>query len=293
MKTISLFDEELLNIDYHPSVVFYYFKQWDVYTMEFHAHPAVEIMFVISGECLVDLESQAVSIKKGQFILIDANVKHRLIVSEGNPCRMLNIEFLFKEKKSNFPSIRELANENKSLRMFLNVNKPFIILEDPNEVYQTLKGLILEIDEKNEDNHIMISLLISQLLIRIANLVNSMESKKISRNKNPYIKRTIDFIHHNYDREIKVQNIADAVHLHPSYLHRLFKTYMNKSILEYLTTHRMEKAKELLLKTDIPVSDISDYIGINSRQYFSTVFKKYMKMSPSEFRNCVQKNIGG
>jgi AraC-like DNA-binding protein len=287
MDSISLYDPELLKNDYHPSIVYYYFKQWEVHKMLFHTHPAIEIMYVISGKCVIDFEMQSIGLKKGQFIIIDSYVKHKLVVGEGHPCRMLNVEFLFKKKGGVFPSIRTLAKESESLQMFLNMKKPFIVLDDPNEVYQTLKGLVFEMDEKSKDSSLMISLLSTQLLIRIADLVMSLEGTKMSRN-NPYIKKTIDFIHHNYDRNIKVKDIANAVHLHSSYLHRLFKSYMGSSIMDYLSQHRMEKAKGLLIKTDIPVSEISDYVGMNSGQYFSTVFKKHTNMSPLEFRNVQQ-----
>ena len=59
---------------------------------------------------------------------------------------------------------------------------------------------------------------------------------------------------------------------------------MNVSITEYLTELRVEKAKMLLARTDVPIIEVADYIGLNSRQYFSMLFKKMTGMSPAAYR---------
>jgi YesN/AraC family two-component response regulator len=57
--------------------------------------------------------------------------------------------------------------------------------------------------------------------------------------------------------------------------------------MEYLTAIRMEKAKMLLLRTDIPATDIPDYVGVGSRSYFHALFKKHTGMTPVEFRRSI------
>ena len=88
-----------------------------------------------------------------------------------------------------------------------------------------------------------------------------------------YVKRTVEFMHHNMDRNIQMKDIAAAVNLHPGYLHRIFRNYMQWTPTDYLTMLRMEKAKMLLQQTNIPISEISDYVGVGSRQYFHMLFK--------------------
>ncbi len=249
--------------------------------MDFHSHPAVEIMYVISGECIVEFEEGIVVMKKGQFIIIDSNVFHRLIVDK--QCRMLNIEFSFVKKVGVFPSIKELALENKSLTCLLHLKKKYILIHDPSEVYQTLKSLVLELDNSKKDNKLLINLLISELLIRIGTMV--LEAEGTNKQMNISIKKAIEYIHHHYDCDIQVGDVAANVHLHPSYLQRLFKAQMGCSIMEYVAIHRISKAKALLVQTDMPITDVSSYIGMNSAQYFSTLFKKYTQMTPLEFRS--------
>jgi AraC family transcriptional regulator, melibiose operon regulatory protein len=292
MNHFSLYQRELLTNDYHPKVSAYYFKQWESYHMSFHAHEEVEIMYVIDGKCIVETADQSVSMKKGDFILLDSNVPHRLIVEKDSPCRMLNVEFSFIKKEGCFPSVKDLVSENNNLAEFLLLNRPYVVLKDPNEIYYTLKNLVLEMDKKEPGKEIMIQLHLAQLLIQISRMV--IEERKNERDyqqANVYVKKTIEYLHQNYDCNIQVKDIGDTVNIHPGYLHRIFKKQTGFTIMEYLTSLRMEKAKMLLADTDIPVIEISYYVGINSRQYFSYLFKKHTNKTPIEYRKSVSQDI--
>lgn len=269
----------------HPVVVAYYFKEWKGFHMPFHSHDAIEIMYVISGECKVEVRDNVFQMKKGQFIFIDSGVSHRLVVEENLSCRMLNLEFEFvlTELERSFPSIRELADQSNQLRALIKLDEPFFLLKDLNGVYSALRNLVLELDNSNKDNYLMIQILISQLLLLIAR--NVAEAKeKTPQQADVYIKKVLYYIHQNYDYDIKIKDLASFTHLHPSYLHRIFKESMGCTVMQYLTKIRMDKAKMLLVQTDIPVTDVSNFVGINSSQYFSKIFKKHTGTTPLYFR---------
>lgn len=59
---------------------------------------------------------------------------------------------------------------------------------------------------------------------------------------------------------------------------------MGCTIIEYLTKIRIEKAKMLITQTDIPITKVASFIGMNSSQYFSKVFKKHIGITPSALR---------
>ncbi|MNY55353.1 Bifunctional transcriptional activator/DNA repair enzyme AdaA [compost metagenome] len=96
-------------------------------------------------------------------------------------------------------------------------------------------------------------------------------------------------MHQNYDRSIQVKEVAAAVNVHPGYLHRIFKKQTGRTLTDYLNLLRMEKAKMLLAKSEIPVAEIADYVGISSRQYFHLLFKKYAGITPVEYRNSIER----
>jgi AraC family transcriptional regulator, melibiose operon regulatory protein len=67
--------------------------------MPYHSHNEIEIMYVIEGKCVVETATETVPMKKGDLILLDSNIPHRLVVDNENPCRMLNLEFFLQTKK--------------------------------------------------------------------------------------------------------------------------------------------------------------------------------------------------
>lgn len=287
-QTTSLFPTLLTEHPCHPQVVAYYFKQWQGFHMPFHRHDATEIMYTIQGFCVVEIElsptrTERVRLKKGEFILLNANIAHRLIVEDNEPCRMLNVEFRFTAHKGVMPSIQQLAADEKQLSSLLEVQKSYLVLRDPDEVYHVMKSLVLELDKQADKSETMIQLLVAQLLIRIARLRRETVSSSLIQSE-WYVKQSMDYMHQNYDREIQVKDIAGAVNLHPGYLQRIFKTVTGQTLMAYLTEIRMEKAQMLLLETDIPIADISDYIGVGSRQYFHMLFKAHTHLTPTDYR---------
>ncbi|MFK7694975.1 helix-turn-helix domain-containing protein [Paenibacillus sp. HJGM_3] len=283
----------------HFRVMAYYFRQWDGLDMVYHTHAETEIMYVLSGTCRIQVaraqqaSSDTIRLKKGEFIVLDANVPHRLIVEKDSPCRMLNVEFGSSAKNGGLPSIDGWAAEDERLTALLAAPLPYIVLRDPDDVYHILKSLVLELDRQGTKQGIRVQLLLWQLLLRIAALWEQEERSGGGESETSlYVKQCMEFLQQNYDRDILVKDIAAAVNLHPGYLHRIFKAHTRRTIMEVLTSHRMEKAKMLLAQTQIPIGDIPEYVGINSRQYFHTLFKKHVNQTPVEYRNSVDLSQG-
>jgi AraC family transcriptional regulator, melibiose operon regulatory protein len=288
MEFNSLYDIHLRTNEYKANVVAFYYKQWNDFNMPYHKHNSVEIMYVISGKCKVNTVNDHYSMRKGDFIFIDANVLHNLFVDKDSPCRMLNIEFIFEKKAAKFPSIKDLEQGNPALASLLARARPYILLRDSNDVYPTLKNLVFELDKGSPDNEWMVQLQLAQLIIRVAELAAELEDSS-SQQIDLYVKNALDYIHHHYDYPIQVKDIANSVNLHPGYFQRIFKSNTGQTVVEYLTSLRVEKAKMLLAHTDIPVIEISDSIGINSREYFSAIFKKYTGLTPVSYRKSIEK----
>ncbi|MFD1387339.1 helix-turn-helix domain-containing protein [Oceanobacillus oncorhynchi subsp. oncorhynchi] len=274
-----------------PEAVYYYFKEWQEYNMEIHKHKAIEIMYVIKGKCAIEIDNTMVELRKQQYIFIYGNVPHRLIVEKKSPCRMLNVEFEWKENTKHFTSIHNLMKHDQSLKEMLTASEDYFILKDNGHIYGHLSSLVLELDLQNSDNRLQIDMLFIQLLLSVAKS-RKEQMQQIGQSNEWVIHQVLTYIHENYDYEIRTCDLAKLVHLHPSYLHRIFKKMMKITINGYITKVRMEKAKMLLTKTDIPVTEIANYVGINTSQYFSNLFKIYTTFTPSQYRKEGQNFIG-
>lgn len=94
-----------------------------------------------------------------------------------------------------------------------------------------------------------------------------------------------EFISNHYNNEtLSVKDISESVYLSSSYVCTLFKNETGKTLNQYLTEYRMEKAKNLLKDSRYKITDISSKVGYSDGNYFGKTFKKLVGLSPSEYR---------
>lgn len=82
-----------------------------------------------------------------------------------------------------------------------------------------------------------------------------------------------------------VDTLCKELNINKSYFCKLFKEDTGYTYSKYLNVFRIEKRKKLLLNTDMSLIDIAISVGFNSQNYFTMVFKKFVKMTPTEFRS--------
>ncbi len=93
------------------------------------------------------------------------------------------------------------------------------------------------------------------------------------------------YIKRHYAEELSLSDVAKYVHLTPAYFSSLFKKQTGENFNRYLIRVRIEQAKELLMTTDMKISDIAHAVGYPNASYFIRVFKKQEGTSPMEFKN--------
>jgi two-component system, response regulator YesN len=102
-------------------------------------------------------------------------------------------------------------------------------------------------------------------------------------NREP-IREAIDYINHNLQNELTQKEVADHVHLNPSYLSSLFKEHVKLTFREYVTRRRIQRAKELLMTTNLPINDIAEESGYKTAKYFIKIFRELEGVTPSAYR---------
>ncbi len=83
---------------------------------------------------------------------------------------------------------------------------------------------------------------------------------------------------------VTVEEIAEAIGYHISYLSRVFKQETGKNIRDYINEEKVEEAKNLLAFSDKPIMEISMLLGFSSQAYFTTVFKRTTNVTPAKYR---------
>ena len=93
----------------------------------------------------------------------------------------------------------------------------------------------------------------------------------------------IDYIFMNFDKNISLTDIAQAVNLSEGHLRKCFKNETGETIVDFLTAYRIERAKRMMEEGIEKINEISIKAGFASNQYFSYVFKKFEGITPGEY----------
>jgi AraC family transcriptional regulator len=98
------------------------------------------------------------------------------------------------------------------------------------------------------------------------------------------MRRVIEYIEEHLDGNLSLEAMAEEVEISPMYLARAFKAAIGQSPHRYVLGRRIDRAKELLRNTDIPVVDVALSVGFASQSHLSHWFQRYVGVSPAAYR---------
>lgn len=131
----------------------------------------------------------------------------------------------------------------------------------------------------------------SDSLEHLLQLVSSFSEEVIERigitTTDNIVKRVLAYMERNYEKDLKLEDIAKVFSYNSAYLGKVFKKITGENFNNVLNGIRIDNAKKLLLETDLKVYQISEQVGYSNTDYFYTKFRKYVGVSPKEF---IEKN---
>ncbi len=101
--------------------------------------------------------------------------------------------------------------------------------------------------------------------------------------KNETIRAIVAYLNENFWRELNIQSIADRFFVNMSYLCQVFKRETGHTMLEYISTLRIEQACALIRNSDFSVSEICEKVGYGDYCHFNKVFRRIMGKSPLQY----------
>jgi len=101
------------------------------------------------------------------------------------------------------------------------------------------------------------------------------------------MRRLVEFIEENLDNDLSLHAMAEEVEISPLYLARAFKAAVGQSPHQYVLARRIERARELLRNTSMPVVDVAMAVGFSSQSHLSHWFLRQVGVSPAAYRRQV------
>jgi AraC-like DNA-binding protein len=152
-----------------------------------------------------------------------------------------------------------------------------------------LSGRQLSLDDvKRLEQHTSVTLR-SKDLFTEAELITSLhqtlfDTSGLPPHTSALAKRTVAYLHQNFDRALSRDEIAQELGVSEDYLSRIFNQELGISPWDYLNRYRIARARELLRQSYDGIAEIGRRVGYSDPAYFSRVFRKITGMSASEFR---------
>ena len=115
-------------------------------------------------------------------------------------------------------------------------------------------------------------------------------SDRAAQHLKEMVEQTVVYIHEHYMEDLSLDECANLAGTHSYTLSRLFKQITGVNFIEYVTSIRLEKAKELLRYSDKRIHEIAAEVGYQQR-YFNRIFKKHVGVTPGQYRENSLKQI--
>ena len=96
--------------------------------------------------------------------------------------------------------------------------------------------------------------------------------------------QAVNYIRRHHAAHISLDDVAQHVHLNPSYLSRVFKEEMGMNFVSYVNSQRVASAKRLLLDSSVPLLEVAGLVGFEEQSYFTKVFKRLTGTTPGKYR---------
>lgn len=235
-----------------------------------HTHPSYMFVIAFSKEECEPIQS--IQVKDNQYfgVVLSPEIPHNDDLLSSYYCILIEKEY-FEEQ------YRLYTMEKPDFQW-----KQFAICHD---ILHGLNTFIFEYSKNMQNADITLeaqTTILTHWLIRSI-LGENYDMRAVSTNY--AVARAQHYIERHFSEKITVKQLAELVNLSVSTFTRLFRKELDAAPMDYLMNIRLEKAKKLLLRKEVPVTEIAMRCGFNSSSHFSNSFSKRFSVTPTEYRS--------
>lgn len=286
-------DENMMETIQHGSKEypfrFYYdnLELFDFHCIEWHWHTEFELVYVETGTVYFGISDKQLALSEGQGVFINSKILHRYF-SQGKaivPNFVLMPVFIAAQDS--------LIYHKYVLPIMASPMDYQIFSQDipwQAEVLSLMREMMAA-QEKASDVELVNSYLIQKIwhiLYQNTDIEHMGKKENYSASSQARLQLMMQYIHQKSAYNISLSDIADQAKVSKSTALNLFQRYLGISPVTYLINYRLQEAAKLLTATEKKVTAISKDTGFDSVDYFCKAFKKYYKLTPTEYRKKAQ-----
>ncbi len=241
-----------------------------------HFHKYLELFYFVEGEGIFEYDGKQKSIAPHDCLIINPHCEHKKYPSTENGTLTYYVLAITNLQFANLPM--DCFSAKKVTRLHFENKNNFLL--------DYINRIIRELTKKDSDFYPKITAFLNCLLIDLHRLSTSSSvlptENSLSVPKN--IQAIKSYLETNFTDEITLDSLEKMFFVSKSYLLKEFKKQYGVSPLRYLTQLKLEKAKLLLLGSNMSISEIAYSLNYTSSAYFAETFKQFHGITPTDYR---------
>ena len=244
----------------------------DEWSSTLHTHNCTELFYVTKGNGNFQINNEIFPVKADDLIIVNPMITHTEQGIKGQTFEyiVMGIEDFI------------LQNTNGKGYFFSNY------YDYKHEVLFYLKTLMIEAKRKEEGYQQMCQCLLEELVINIVRRANIRVEIAHVESKNKLCVTIENYIDAHFKEDISLDTLSQVTYVSKYHIVHAFKENKCIAPINFLIQKRIEEAKQLLINTNLQVSEIAGIVGFSSLAYFTQAFKKHEQISPGKFRKLNQ-----
>ncbi|MFD0672213.1 AraC family transcriptional regulator [Cohnella sp. GCM10027633] len=270
---------------------FHYRLSSDTSFEAFHAHAGLEILYVHNGEGMLEVDGHTFELNQGMISIFQPLRLHhiRMKASSESPYVRTVLVLdpgvlepywsMYPELRSFFRSLLDHDHRPLALAGSERFNRSLeLLFEQWSEQRRTHSSFDRQAPAESSFIYLM------YLLQHLKTIIPLSERDQETIRPGNHAERIREWLDEHYHAAFRLERLADALHLSPYYVSRVFKEASGVTITEYVLAQRMRMAGLLLRSSSLGIQEIARKTGYPSESYFVRTFKRYYGKTPLQFR---------
>ncbi len=278
-------------IDPTEKLLVKYFEQEDT---NLHDHDCFELAYVVKGSAIQNLNGTTAEVSQGAYFIIDHGSSHNY--KNCKQLKLINCLFMpevVDASLGNCISFDELMRISM-IRYYKNypdwtpVNN--IFYDEDKKVLHLLEEMMDEYNRKEVGyQEIFRGKLIEILLLTMRKGIQNKKGFSIrAYDKSQLILDAVAYLEKHYKNKAPLSRFCEEKHYSIQYVSKQFKKETGITFLEYLQKVRIKRSCDLLIGSELSVTEVAYEVGYDDLKYFQEIFRKIVGMSPREYRKAAR-----
>lgn len=262
-------------------------QSYEQHAFMWHWHPEIELTWFVSGQMEYVINDQNYLVHAGQGMFCNSNALHAGYMIDEQDCDYISITFhprfiygyensILQTKYVDFITSNDFWS---SLVLKPEISWQNEIIENIKEIYK-----LSQINPTSPDFELRVHIIICEIWHRLYQYYVQLSQDTPQPQKHlQRLRDILSYIQAHASEDISLEDIASHAGLCKSECCRFFKKYMKMTIFDYLLSTRIQNSLPLLLEGE-NITTIASLVGFSSPAYYGQIFKRYMGMSPSQYR---------